>query len=392
MMSSRWLILAVLFSTRTVLAFQFQSLASIGSVVVRDLNIDFALLGTLVGLYMLPGVVFSIPGGMLGQRFGDKRVVLAGLALMATGGLLVATSQVYGVIAAGRVVSGLGAVLLNILLAKMLTDWFADRDLVLAMAIFVSSWPLGIAASLALVPWLTVAAGPAVGLGSTVLASLLALVLLAAAYSSPAGVRAGSAKLRIDLTGSEWALSILSGLVWALFNVGLILVFVFGPSLLTARGMGLAEAGLVTSVASWMVVFAIPLGGLLAQRFGSRDVWLRSCLLALAAAAWLWSSGASPVVASLLFGLFAGPPPGIIMSLPASALRPERRAAGMGVYYTVYYAGMTALVPAAGLVRDVTGEPGSPLWFAALLILGAALAHMVFLARRARPVTGAAPA
>ena len=48
------------------------------------LAIDFASLGALIGLYMLPGVVIALPGGMLGQRFGAKRVVLVGLALMAT--------------------------------------------------------------------------------------------------------------------------------------------------------------------------------------------------------------------------------------------------------------------------------------------------------------------
>lgn len=41
----RWLILAVLFTARVVLAFQFQSLAAIGPVLVRSLAIDYGTLG-----------------------------------------------------------------------------------------------------------------------------------------------------------------------------------------------------------------------------------------------------------------------------------------------------------------------------------------------------------
>ena len=83
------MILAVLFAARTVMAFQFQSLPALGPVLIQDLGIDYALFGTLVGLFMLPGVVFALPGGVLGQRFGDKRIAVLGLGLMALGGLLV---------------------------------------------------------------------------------------------------------------------------------------------------------------------------------------------------------------------------------------------------------------------------------------------------------------
>ena len=53
-------------------------------------------LGLLIGLYMLPGIVIALPGGMLGQRFGAKRVVLVGLALMTIGGALMGDTLVVG--------------------------------------------------------------------------------------------------------------------------------------------------------------------------------------------------------------------------------------------------------------------------------------------------------
>ncbi len=82
----RWLILLVLFIARAAIAFQFQSIPALSPLLVDSLRIDYALLGTLVGLYMLPGVIFSLPGGVLGQRFGDKQIAVLGLGLMALEG------------------------------------------------------------------------------------------------------------------------------------------------------------------------------------------------------------------------------------------------------------------------------------------------------------------
>ncbi len=70
---NRWLVLGALYLARTAMGFQFQAIAAVSPLLVRELAIDLALLGTLIGVWMLPGIVVAIPGGMLGRRFGDKR-------------------------------------------------------------------------------------------------------------------------------------------------------------------------------------------------------------------------------------------------------------------------------------------------------------------------------
>jgi hypothetical protein len=42
--------------------------------------------------------------------------------------------------------------LLNVLVTKMIADWFLGRELVTAMAILVIGWPLGIALAMVTVP------------------------------------------------------------------------------------------------------------------------------------------------------------------------------------------------------------------------------------------------
>src|ERR1044072_3884878 len=148
MAGNRWLMLGVLFAARTAIALQFQTVASVRPFLMDALAIDFASLGALIGLYMLPGIAIALPGGMLGQRFGAKRVALVGLALMAIGGAAMGMSTWFMAAAAGRLVSGTGAVLITVLVAKMVTDWFAGREIVTAMAISIASWPFGLAAGL----------------------------------------------------------------------------------------------------------------------------------------------------------------------------------------------------------------------------------------------------
>ncbi len=43
-------------------------------------------LGVPVSAHKLPGIVVSLPGGSLVRKFGEKRVAVVGLLLMAVGG------------------------------------------------------------------------------------------------------------------------------------------------------------------------------------------------------------------------------------------------------------------------------------------------------------------
>jgi MFS family permease len=58
----------------------------VAPLLVNDLHIGYGQVGWLMGPFMLPGAVIAHPGGMLGRRFGARRLVLLGLALMTLGG------------------------------------------------------------------------------------------------------------------------------------------------------------------------------------------------------------------------------------------------------------------------------------------------------------------
>lgn len=370
MAGNRWLMLAVLFLARTAIALQFQTVASVRPFLMEALAIDFASLGALIGLYMLPGIVIALPGGMLGQRFGAKRVALVGLALMAIGGVMMGVSASFAMAAAGRLISGTGAVLLTVLVAKMVTDWFAGREIVTAMAILIASWPFGLAVGLVLYGPLAQDIGWSAIMHLGALSAVAAFILVALVYREPSDMPAAApTRLALRLSRREWILVLASGAMWGLFNVAYIVLISFAPELFTVRGWSLAQASSIVSLIGWVLIPSVPLSGFLIERFGRPTVFMVAGFAITTAALIVLPVTDMPLLAFAVVALSLGIPPGLMMALPAQVLRPESRGGGMGVFFTCYFVAMAILPGAAGLMRDLSGSPAAPALFAAAMVL-----------------------
>ena len=358
---NRWLILAVLCFARTSMGYQFQSIASISADLVREMGLSYAEIGTLIGLYMLPGVIVALPGGALASRFGDKSLAVVGLALMVLGDGMIAVVATPEALFSGRVVAGVGAVVFNVVVTKMVSDWFAGREIITAMALTASTWPLGVALGLVGQGLLAEAVGWPWVMASTAGLSAIALVPMAAFYRAPTGIASsGGATMRFGLTLREFALVSLAGVMWTVLNIGLAIYFSFGPGLLAANGIESGAAARTISLGLWISLVVIPIGGYLTERLGRANAAIAIFGIASAAAMMLMPYGVATVALCLLVGVGIGPPAGAIMALPAEVLRPEARAAGIGVFFTWYYAGMAVGPVIAGLGRDVTGSAATP--------------------------------
>jgi cyanate permease len=265
-LQNRWTILAVLFTVRLTMAFQFQSVAAVAPLLGPAFGVGLADIGTLIGLYFAPGMALALPGGAIGRKFGDKQTVLAALLLMLIGGLGMALSDSWSVQIAGRLISGAGGVMLNVQMTKIVADWFAGKEIATAMAIFVNSWPAGIALSLLALPLI----GSDHGIEAVYLAvaALIgaALLLFALTYQPPAKGTSAEATPSVRLDRGAATAVVTAGLIWGLFNIGFAMIFSFGPTMLVERGWSISAAGSVISCALWLGVASVPLGGLLADR------------------------------------------------------------------------------------------------------------------------------
>ena len=130
----------------------------------------------------------------------------------------------------------------------------------------------------------------------------------------------------------------------------------------------LGEAATVTSLATWLGVIGVPLGGWLASRLGRPNTFIVVSTVIGGFAVLAVPYTQAYVLCFSVIGLILFLPAGIMAALPIEVLRPESRAMGLGLFYTWWYAGVAALPPLGGWTYDVTGNPASPLLVAAALI------------------------
>ena len=360
------------------MAFQFQSVATLSPLIIEEYGVSLTDIGLLIGLYLAPGMIVAIPGGAIGARFGDKRVVGFAMILMLAGGALIGFVPGWESFIAGRLLAGAGGVILNVLMTKMVVDWFVGREISTALAIFINSWPVGIALALLILPGVATVGGLELSRAVVLAFVAVGLALFILGYRAPpaaAGPAPGIKFAKLPVLAL-----FLAGTIWALYNAALAMIFSFGPAVLTERGWSLAAAGSATSVFMIVLSVALPLGGIIADRTGRRDTVIMASLLGYAILMPLipylppFAVSAVFIVVGVLFALGAGP----IMTLPTVVLGPESRAFGMGVFYAIYYATMMAAPALAGALADRTANVGVVFVLGALMLMVCVVALGLF--------------
>lgn len=366
----RWRMLGVLFTARLAMSFQFQAVAALSGAYTDGYGIGLDGIGFLIGLYLSPGLLIAFPSGVIGAFLGGKRGVGLGLLLMTSGALLGLFATSWNAEILARLLAGMGGVLLNVLMTKMVTDWFAQKDIATAMGLYVNSWPVGIALALVSLPGLHELWGVfwADVLVLTVCGG--ALILFMVMYQDPTDLaESKTGPIFGQPGGASPVIGIaLAGSIWGLMNAGLALGFSFGTPLLVGFGVGETVAAGQTSLLVWTLAFFAPFGGIIADRTGRYDFVITLAIIGFGAAMALAATGEMSLIAFAGAGVCAGLSAGPIMSLAAGVLPAHWRAQGMGLFFTVYYATMMLAPPLAGFFAERTGTLGVTFWIAVALI------------------------
>ncbi|GAC1336674.1 MAG: hypothetical protein NVSMB18_00250 [Acetobacteraceae bacterium] len=365
---NRWGFVVALTLARVAFGYQFQSLASVGPELIEQFRLDYAGLGGLIGLYMLPGIVVALPGGLLGRRYGERLVVGLGLALMAVGGAVAAQASGAVGLGLGRVLSGAGAVTLIVMQGMMVSERFTGRSFMPVMSLLVGAFPVGAGlAGLSHGAVVRTLGWPGMFLVGAVLAGVAAALFW---LTCGLGTRRAGGRLWVYPSRRECALVVVAGLIWTAYNAGYYGFLSYVPALLAKRGHAPGLTAAVMLVATWSNFPSVILGGWLAVRVGNWPVFLFGTLVGVVSVAgpavldW-------PVAWGVLFGIGGSLQAGVIVAIGTLSARPENRAVGMGLFYTTYYIGGTVLPAVCGRAADLVGDPaGALLAAAAIAALG----------------------
>ena len=363
----RWRMLGLLFLARIGLGFQFQTVASVGDDLVVAFGLSYADIGFLIGLFMAPGLFLALPAGYWGRYVSDRIMVVSGLCALALGGVLSSLATDSWMIGAGRIFAGAGFLFTTLYFTKMVADWFEGREIATAMSILVMSWPFGIAMGQVSHAWLSQTYGWQVPFQAAAVYCLIAAVGIYLFYRPSHDLPETLGLRREVMTGGEWRLIICAAAAWGVFNAAYVTYLAFGPRVLVEQGQSTIAAAGIISIGSWIMIFSGAACGQIVDRFGGRNIVLAICMSGAIAALLLLGIPGAGITASLLFGLIGMAPAGVIMAMAGQAMRPQVRAFGMGVFFTIYYAIMLVTPPVAGAILDATGDAQGPLWLAIIL-------------------------
>ena len=380
----RWLILFLLFFARISLGFQFQTMGSVSSQIIDELSFNYTQIGSLIGLFMVPGLFLAIPAGLTGNFLSDKSIIGLGLISLSLGGGIASLSETYELFFFARLICGVGFVFSTIFFAKVTTDWFEGKELATAMSILVMSWPFGIAMGQIGHGWLATNFDWrwAFIIASSYCAISAFLIMIL--FHSPPHIKSEKVSFGIRLTGNELLLTLVASSAWGLFNAGYVVYLSFGPSILIAQGMNAVSALGVISIASWIMIFSGALCGYIADRSGRPDLIVFICLIFSMLSLLSLCFTTANLMSVLIFGLIGMAPAGLIMALAAKAMRPENRALGMGIFFMGQFFLQGPAPGIAGWIYDNTLSPTFPMLFGIFLFLSTAITTVVFSLLRKR--------
>jgi predicted MFS family arabinose efflux permease len=348
--SRRWLVLfASVFSFFAIGATFFVVPPLIPELVAR-FGLSHLQIGLLMGSISFPAVVIAIPVGLAVDRWPPLKTGLAGLCLMVAGSAMFATAPTFVVLFAGRLVFGIGGLVVNLLLARLLTAAFAGRELALAMGVFMATYPASMISVYSLQPVLLGFFG---WRGELLL--LTGLVALAMPLFAVAVGRSGQpdgdsnhAKPSLAPTRSLLAL----GVAWMLFFGVHTSVLTFAPE----WAGGGASALLVVTLVMWVAMMGSPVVGTLIDRISRPERWLitghvvqASVVAAMAAGLF----GATP--AMLGIGIAACLVPTAAYALPGLLVAPERVGFAFGFITSFSNFGTIVGPTVAGALLDAHG-------------------------------------
>jgi len=141
----RWWTLAVLSISLLVISLDNTILNVALPSIARDLDASASALQWVVDAYMLVFAGLLLTAGSLGDRFGRRRALSAGLLVFGTGSVLAALAPSTGALIASRALMGIGGALIMPSTLSILTAVFPAEERAKAIGAWAAVAGLGIA-------------------------------------------------------------------------------------------------------------------------------------------------------------------------------------------------------------------------------------------------------
>ena len=300
-----------------------------------ELGLTLVESSLIVTTFNVLGMLVGMLAGMVCDRLGHRRIALAGLAVMAAGGVLGAAAHGFALLLVSRFVEGVGFILFAVPAPALMSSLTAStRDRAKALGLWSAYMPTGGTIALLAAPPLIAFAGWRALWLALAAAALLAALPFAAAVPASRPAQVGSLRLVAESLRQKG--NLFMALLFACYVAQWTSIMVWLPTFLTEQGMSTSAAALATAL---MVLVNAPgnlAGGWLLSRGVARGrlVLAASLIAALCEVGMLASGlpGSLRFALVLAFSLCAGAiPASVFAGLPVHARSPQHIATGNGI-------------------------------------------------------------
>lgn len=290
--SHRWKVLGVGVAANASFAAAFSGIPATAVWIRSDYRIDTGTLGLLLGMLGLGIVLSELPWGLLTDRWGDRRVLLAGLGSTAAALVAMAAwcvpeaAHVPGTHAfgAGLLAVGLLGGSVNGSSGRAVMAWFGPAERGLAMSVRQTAVPAGAGVGALILPALAAHAGFAWVYGT--LAAMCAIsVVLTIGWVREPGESAPRTSARAEPHEALRAHSPLRSIpIWRVVG-GIAALCMPQVAVISFASVFLHDFGHAGSAAAGAALFAVQFGaacmrvwsGRWTDRRGNRNAYLRAC-------------------------------------------------------------------------------------------------------------------
>jgi len=133
--SFRWLVLIFVSLTMLGNYYVYDCIAPIADLLTKQLGFSDSNIGLLQAIYSIPNVFMVLIGGYIVDRIGTRKAIFIFGVLCFLGAGVTSLSSRLGLMAAGRLVFGLGAESLIVAVTTAVAKWFRGKELSFAFGI-----------------------------------------------------------------------------------------------------------------------------------------------------------------------------------------------------------------------------------------------------------------
>ena len=363
--SVRWLVLV--FSSLAMFGnyYVYDSIAPLADILRTQLGFSSTQIGTLNAIYSAPNIVMVLIGGVLVDRFGTRNATLGFTAVCLVGALLTAVSGDFAVMAAGRLIFGLGAESMIVAITAALGHWFKGRQLGFALGLNLSIARAGSYAADLSPSWASDAytsgwrAPLFVAFGFAVVSFIGAAIYWAVERAAARNYalhhsQAAERFVWSDLWRFDRSYWYIVGLCVTFYSV----IFPFRSTFAieyfqNGQGLSLEQAGQMNGHVFLAAIFATPLFGLLVDRIGKRSIAMFfGSLLLLAVFPTLLYTSSSLWVSTVMIGIAFSLVPAVLWASVPYLVGSQRLGTAFGLMTMLQNVGLTVVNLAGGALND----------------------------------------